>query len=175
MAAIALTVQFHESEWVILTAFSLNFLFVDHTCCSTWGVKIHSPTHITHTHTLFFSIFLDPFNPVAMHMLWLDWSSNLAQLLASYQPYQLLPIALKSMSELISSQQGYICARVAAAWSYLSLNPPFPVTRVRCDVDEVLLWPWRGVLTHSAGPRAPEWDLAQDDKGTERKSKLELG
>lgn len=22
-----------------------------------------------------------------------------------------------------------------------------------------------GVLTHSAGPRASEWDLAQDDKG----------
>lgn len=25
------------------------------------------------------------------------------------------------------------------------------LTRVRCDVDEASLWPWQGVLTHSAG------------------------
>lgn len=47
-------------------------------------------------------------------------------------------------------------------------TPPFPVTHVRCDVDEAPLFCWQGVLTYSAGPGATEWDLAQDDKGERR-------
>lgn len=44
-------------------------------------------------------------------------------------------------------------------------------TRVRCDVDEASLWPRWGVLTHSVGLRVAEWDSAQEDKRTGRKSK----
>lgn len=49
---------------------------------------------------------------------------------------------------------------------------PLPVTRVRCDVDEAPLWCRRGVLTHSAGLRAPEWGLAQDDRRKGRRAGL---